>query len=330
MLPKGPDKDIKALLEGTYTEEVKSKVGDYAGVYGFAGYDLVSSTDGVGTKLYIPCLEEWPTHAQKERAHECIGQDLVNHCVNDLLVTGAQPMFFLNTFTYSHHEGKVWMDSVFKGMAEAAREHKMPIISGETAKLEGMMPPNLYDLTGTIVGWVSPSYRITGENVKTGDSLIGLRSHGLHTNGFTTIRRIFCSGSTCQDAREAWTETVDTLGMSVRDAVMRPHRSYYKIVRPMLYSHKINAIAHVTGGGMTANLLRVLNGHKPVIKWTEWEWPPLFGLIKNLGRLSDDQMEREFNLGIGMVLVVPNSECVKTLGYLKTVGENPVYLGSVV
>jgi phosphoribosylformylglycinamidine cyclo-ligase len=325
---------IKRVLESTYNNNVQSKVGEYAGVFSFDDQELVSSTDGVGTKIIIAC------NANNGKYHNVIGQDLVNHCVNDILVTGAEPLFFLNTFSYTDEFAGYHMLHVMKGMAKAARAVDMPIISGETAKLQGFYTPNIYDLSGTIVGWVNSERRLP-KPVSKGDYLIGVRSSGPHTNGFTLIREIFCSEDSLMKAKQAWDgcNFQDTdgstvivrhwIGMSVEEACMQPHRCYYNLVRPMLDKFVINAIAHITGKGMHGNLERVVGGADYSIDWPEEKWSSVFKLIKIVGGVTVEKMWEEFNLGIGLILVVAKDDGPAVLSYLQTMGEDPVHLGVI-
>jgi phosphoribosylformylglycinamidine cyclo-ligase len=339
MTVKGVPHAVKEVLEGTYNYNVKSRVGDYAGVYQLAGsgVELISSTDGVGTKIKVACsTDDWPECGW---SHCCIGQDLVNHCVNDILVCGATPLFFLNTFSYGNDAAKEHMPHVVRGMAKAARVVDMPLISGETAKIPGIVVDDAagtYDLVGTIIGYTSIGNRITGERVAKEDRLIAIPSSGIHTNGFTTIRRVFCSDESTDGAKNAWernqyVEGGDlNLGMSLRHAVMQPHRCYYSLVKPMLGMFEINAIAHITGGGIDANLRRVVNGHKYEVRWGNWEWPRMFRMIQRYGDIQREKMEAEFNLGVGLILVVPQQQSQQVYWYLRTMGEHPQVIGEIV
>jgi phosphoribosylformylglycinamidine cyclo-ligase len=331
MEPKTVLPGVAEHLQSTYNLKVRSKVGDYAGLFEFAGYQLVSSTDGVGTKISVACESMDPDCIKSQADHEGIGEDLVNHCVNDILVVGANPMFFLNYFGYSDDRAGNFMQFVIKGMARAARAVNVPIISGETAKMEGCYPyPHCaYDVVGTIVGWLDEARKLGAENVDPGDVLIGIPSSGVHTNGFTTIRKVFCGPKATEYAKGYWNEPNEKLGMSIRDACLIPHRCYYELVKPMLCRFPIRAIAHITGGGIEVNVRRVIGEHKPTFFWDNWKWPELFHCIRACGQLSIEQMRAEFNIGIGLVLVVPESGYKTVEGYLKSMGEQPVLIGRV-
>jgi phosphoribosylformylglycinamidine cyclo-ligase len=324
---------IKELLEGTYNQHVKSKVGDYAGVYELGGTQLVCSTDGVGTKIRVAC-EDPATHWTDPTAeHEVIGGDLVNHCVNDILVAGARPLFFLNCFSYSSDDAKEYMQPVLKGMTKAAMMVDMPIISGETAKMEGFYPNNTYDIVGTIVGIKDIPLR--PERIAKGDKLIGIPSLGPHTNGYTLIRKIFTSPERHSRSRDYWlwiddiTYPRECLGMTVREAVMQPHRCYYGLVAPLANQCCIHAVAHVTGGGIETNLNRVVGGHKFQLDWPKEKWPRLYHIIQFEGSVSEEEMRKQFNLGIGLVLVVSANSADRIWAYLKTRGEQPQEIGEI-
>lgn len=332
MSPKSVPPDIKALLESTYNGAVRSKVGDYAGLVDFEDMELVVSTDGVGTKILIACNEAEIVWPNPYWPHRVIGEDLVNHCVNDILVTGAVPLCFANTFSYSDDIAGARMKHVVAGMAQAAKKVNLPIVTGETAKMYGFYPHGVYDVVGTIIGSVNPHEKITGEKVKPGDKLLGLPSSGPHTNGYTTIRRIYERElnerywiGTDDDKR-----VVKSLGMSIREAVMQPHRCYYHIVRDLMSRFSVHALAHITGKGIDGNLQRVLNGHKHLIDYMRERWPVLFQMIQNHGQLTYTQMREEFNLGVGMIVVVPEDQFTTAYSYLRTVGESPIELGEVV
>lgn len=317
------------MLEGTYNRHVQSKVGDYAGVYSHMGSELVSSIDGVGTKVCIPCDEPDDVWPHRNWPHKVIGEDLVNHCINDILVVGARPRFFLNCFSYSSPRAESFMDPVLEGMTRAAKRVNMPVISGETACMKDFYQRDYYDVVGTIIGETTPMGRITGLKVSSGNRLIGIPSSGPHTNGFTLIRKIFCGPEAREEAKVAWKNTDKLLGMSVREAVMQPHRCYLDLVWPMIERFDIHAIAHVTGGGIMANLKRVINGHRADVYWTSIKKRSLFQLIRQHGDVSDEEMQSQFNLGIGMILVVSERMSSIVLAYLKTMGEDAQDIGVI-
>lgn len=328
-LPKGVAVGMKEILETTYNHKVASKVGDYAGLYEWGDSYLVSSTDGVGTKLVLAC-EEYLEHGQVN-VHEGIGEDLVNHCVNDILVMGARPLFFLNTFSYSHKTAAYLQPSLTTGMARAAIKVGMPIISGETAKMEGFYPyaSNCgYDLVGTIIGSVSRSELVDGRDVGSKNKLIGIPSNGLHTNGYTLVREIFGQGT---EEHKLWTSDRD-FGESFRMVLLERHRCYYDLVKPMLDKFPINGMVHVTGGGIEANLKRIVNENNHLIR-INWSWlkeNDLWSYIQKHGKLSDDEMRKNFNMGIGFILIVPEKQEQSILTYLRVLGETPISMGEIV
>lgn len=342
MVEKTVPSNIKAMLEGTYNSAVASKVGDFAGIYKFGSYDLVSSTDGVGTKILIACNQSDDlSREEKDKFHEVIGEDLVNHCVNDILVVGAEPLFFLNTFSYTDDIAEHRMPPVMRGMTKAAQQVMMPIISGETAKLKGFYPPGVYDLSGTIVGYIGHNRKMPKDTITSGDVLIGLHSSGPHTNGYTRIQNIFCNTKTEAPHKHAWLgvpytgnlhphwSVLDKLGMGVREACMQPHRCYFDLVFPMLNRFDIKAVAHITGKGIHGNLSRVLNGRSYTYDHPREQWPELFKIIQDHGYLGRDEMVEEFNLGIGMVLVVNKDQADMVKSYLTTKDESFYDIGKV-
>lgn len=326
-LPKGVAPGVRELLEITYNRDVKSRVGDFAGVIQFNNSNLVVSADGVGTKLMLAC--EVANDTGDMSVHEGIGEDLVNHCVNDILVTGAKPLFFANTFSYGDDRAAPIQEYVTRGMARAATMVNMPLLTGETSKMEGFYPYPLrsYDVVGTIVGHVPDSLRIDGSRVKPGDKLIGLASSGLHTNGFTLLRTIF--GPEEKANQRFWKECPE-LGAGVRQVALTPHRCYSHVVAPILDKYTVSAMAHVTGGGILKNLKRVCKPHTPEIHWKGWQWPKVFEFIMECGRCKEHYMQETFNLGVGFVLVVPPHFYKQITALLELLHEKPILIGEVV
>jgi phosphoribosylformylglycinamidine cyclo-ligase len=318
---------MKPLLEMTFTNMVRSKVGDFAGVVRLPGGEsVVGSIDGVGTKVALACEV---THETGNLAvHEGIGEDLVNHSVNDIMTAGAQPIFLLNYFGYSDDRAKDMQLAVTRGMVRAALEVGVALIGGETAKMEGFYPWPLraYDLVGAIFGSATDCHfkYQDGYEVRRGDKLIGLPSSGLHTNGFTFLREIFS-----QKHNEPYWKNPAINGFSIRELALRPHRCYYKIFKPLILRGKVQAIAHITGGGIETNLRRVLGSHIPRMEWRTDQWPFLFQFIKDRGAVPEWQMREEFNLGIGMVLVVAPTSLEHVTSCLNMIGEKYYVLGDV-
>ena len=287
---------IRALARGTFTVGVLSDIGSFGGLFrpdlsGLADPVLVSSADGVGTKLKV---------AFRTGRHDTVGVDLVNHCVNDILVQGATPLFFLDYLATGRLSQGVTAQ-VVGGLATGCVDNGCALLGGETAEMPGFYADGEYDLAGFIVGLVDRAHLVDGSRIRPGDRLIGLPSVGLHTNGYSLARQIiFETLGLTPDS------TPDGLDGSVGDVLLRPHRSYLKLVGPMLAhaSGTIKGMAHITGGGLTDNLPRVLPaGTAAEIDRGTWTPPPIFGFLRDQGALTDAEAFRTFNMGIGMVLV---------------------------
>ncbi|MFH0846666.1 MAG: phosphoribosylformylglycinamidine cyclo-ligase [Chloroflexota bacterium] len=293
---------IKKLAESTYLPEVLSGVGSFGGLFEFKGYRepvLVSHVDGVGTKLLI---------ASALGRHNTVGIDIVNHCVNDILTLGAQPLFFLDYIAM----GRLSLEKVgaiAEGLASACREAGCVLIGGETAEMPGMYSGEDYDLAGFIVGVVGKPRMITGKGIVAGDVIIGLPSNGLHTNGYSLVRKVF--GTQAKTLNTFYAELGRTLG----DELMRPHRSYLRELKPLL--PHIKGLAHITGSGLVGNVPRVLPGGLAArFDSARWQVPPIFNMIRKRGNVSLDEMYHVFNMGLGMVLIVSESKMGKITGAL--------------
>jgi len=287
-------KRIRALARSTFTAGVLSDIGSFGGLFQLDTSQcrepvLVTSADGVGTKLKVAFLTG---------RHDTLGADLVNHCVNDILVQGAEPLFFLDYLATGQLSPEV-AESVVGGIASACRDSGCALLGGETAELPGFYSGGEYDLAGFIVGVVDREKMITGKTISSGDVLVGVPSSGLHTNGFSLARRIVFDRLGLQvDAY------VDALGRTVGEALMEPHRSYLSLVQPLLGSGRIKGMAHITGGGITENVPRVLpHGTAVVVDAAAWDRPPLFQWLQQGGDVSIDEMMRTFNMGLGLVIV---------------------------
>jgi phosphoribosylformylglycinamidine cyclo-ligase len=311
---------IKALARGTYTSGVLSGVGAFGGLFALdaAVPDpvLVASADGVGTKLKVAFLAG---------VHDTIGADLVNHCVNDILVKGARPLFFLDYLATGRLAPDV-TEQVVRGMAAACRENGCALLGGETAEMPGFYAAGEYDVAGFIVGLVSRSKIVDGRDIVAGDILVALPSSGLHTNGYSLARHL---------AFDVLGLTVDShvpaLGETVGAALLRPHRSYLKVVAPLVEGGRIKGMAHITGGGITENLPRTLpEGRTFSLDRQSWTVPPVFSWLQQAGGLEDREMLRVFNMGVGLVLVVSAAQADVVLSSLHAASEPAWRLGVVV
>jgi phosphoribosylformylglycinamidine cyclo-ligase len=310
---------IKTLARATYTPGVVSGVGSFGGLFALDSSIpdpvLVASADGVGTKLKVAFLAG---------VHDTIGVDLVNHCVNDILVQGARPMFFLDYLATGRLAPDV-AEQIVRGMAAACRENGCALLGGETAEMPGFYADGEYDVAGFIVGVVPRARIVDGRHVIAGDVLIGLPSSGLHTNGYSLARRI-AFGELGLDVKSR----VPALGETVGEALLRPHRSYLPIVAPLLERSSIKGMAHITGGGITENLPRTLpEGRTFSLDRSSWTVPPLFRWLQEAGGLDDEEMFRAFNMGVGMILVVGAQDADATVAVLRDRGEPAWRLGLV-
>jgi phosphoribosylformylglycinamidine cyclo-ligase len=303
---------IKSLARGTFTPGVLSDIGSFGGLFRldrdrYQEPVLVSSADGVGTKLKVAFMTG---------RHDTVGADLVNHCVNDILVQGAEPLFFLDYLATGRLEPDVAVQIV-EGLTAACRENGCALLGGETAEMPGFYADGEYDVAGFIVGAVSRGKLIDGRRIAPGDVLIGIPSSGLHTNGYSLARRIaFETAGLHVDS------AVPELGRTIGDALLVPHRSYLPVIRPLLDSALIKGMAHITGGGITDNVPRILpEGAEAVVERSAWRVPPIFEWLQRTGRIPDDDMMRTFNMGIGLVMVVAKDDADALLAGLREAGE---------
>jgi phosphoribosylformylglycinamidine cyclo-ligase len=303
---------IRSLARGTFTPGVLSEIGSFGGLFHVGGCGvedpvLVASTDGVGTKLRVAFMAG---------IHTTIGRDLVNHCVNDILVQGAQPLFFLDYLATGRLEPDVAVQIV-EGLAAACRENGCALLGGETAEMPGFYADGEYDVAGFIVGVVERRRVIDGTTIAPGDVLIGVPSSGLHTNGYSLARRIaFEVAGLRVDSH------VPDLGTTVGAALLTPHRSYLALLRSLLPTGTIKGMAHITGGGITDNLPRVLPpGTHAVIDRSTWEVPPVFAWLQRTASVPDADMLRTFNMGIGLIVACDPSHEEAILGSLADAGE---------
>ena len=314
-------KRIKYLAHKTFTRGVLSEIGGFGGLFSidktkYLDPVLVSSVDGVGTKLKI---------AFEMKMHHTVGADLVNHCVNDIAVQGAAPMFFMDYLATGKLDPAV-AEKVVEGLAEACKHNGCALIGGETAEMPGFYPEGEYDLAGFIVGVVERDRIITGKAVEVGDVILGLASTGLHTNGYSLARKLFfeIAGYTPETY-------VNEIKGKVGNELMQTHRSYWPIVKKMVAAECVSAMAHITGGGITENLPRVLpRGVAAVIELGTWPVLPIFDHLQKLGNVPQEEMLRTFNMGLGMLLVVPSAKFKKAQTVLEKLGEKAFTVGRIV
>jgi phosphoribosylformylglycinamidine cyclo-ligase len=310
---------IKSLARGTYTSGVLSGVGSFGGLFAVDPSVpepvLVASADGVGTKLKVAFMTG---------RHDTIGADLVNHCVNDILVQGARPLFFLDYLATGRLSPDV-AEQIVAGVARACGENGCALLGGETAEMPGFYADGEYDVAGFIVGIVSKPRIIDGRSVVAGDRLIALPSSGLHTNGYSLARRI-----AFEVLKLRVDSQVEELGATVGDALLRTHRSYLKPVTPLLERGWLKGMAHITGGGITENLPRTLPaGLGFRLDRSSWSIPPLFRWLQNAGGIDDTEMFRAFNMGVGLVLVCARESVDPVMASLHAAGEHAWSLGEV-
>jgi phosphoribosylformylglycinamidine cyclo-ligase len=306
---------IKGLAKRTFTPGVLSAIGSFGGLFrlgdGYRDPVLVSSADGVGTKLKVAFMTG---------RHGTVGQCLVNHCVNDILVQGAQPLFFLDYLATGRLSPEV-AAQVVEGVSTACLENGCALIGGETAEMPGFYAEGEYDIAGFIVGVVEKDRLVTGAAIRPGDALLGLRSTGLHTNGYSLARAIvFEHLGLTADA------VVDELGCSIGDELLRVHRSYLPVVRPLLDAGLVKGLAHITGGGITENLPRILPpGTSARIDTSAWAPNAVFRYLQRVGSVPDDDMYRTFNMGIGMIVACAADDAERVTVMLQSAGETRVH-----
>ncbi len=313
---------IRGLARGTFTPGVLSEIGSFGGLFRldrdrYQDPVLVSSADGVGTKLKVAFMMG---------KHDTVGADLVNHCVNDILVQGAEPLFFLDYLATGRLSPDV-AEQVITGVARACKENGCALIGGETAEMPGFYADGEYDIAGFIVGAVEKSKVIDGRAVVPGDVLIAVPSAGLHTNGYSLARRVFFELA-------GWKPDtyVSELGTTIGEALLAPHRSYLNLVRPLIERDWVKGLAHITGGGLTDNLPRTLpDGCAADIDLQAWTIPPIFQLLQKHGAITRDEMFRAFNMGVGLVIVCTSRDAERVINTLMRGGEpNAFRIGFVV
>lgn len=305
---------IRGFARSTFNERTLTEIGSFGGMFSGAFPDmaepiLVASADGVGTKLKL---------AFETGIHNTVGADLVNHCVNDILVQGARPLFFLDYFATGKLEPDVTA-SVVEGMARACKENGCVLLGGETAEMPDFYPPGEYDLAGFIVGVVDKQKVIDGKNIVPGDVVLGIPSNGLQTNGYSLARKLFFEvGGHKPDSY------LDEIGETVGEALLKTHQSFLKLLEPLLDTGIIKGLAHITGGGFLENIPRILpSGVAVEINRGTWPELPVFGVMQKLGNVETNEMFRTFNMGIGMVVICSDSDkgpLIESLGACHNIG----------
>lgn len=310
---------IKGVVKDTHGPEVLHNIGGFGGFFRpeLGSYQkpvFVSSVDGVGTKLIV---------AFKAGKYDTVGQDLVNHCVNDIAVCGAKPLFFLDYFSTGKLEQHVGVD-VVKGFAKACKENGVALIGGETAEMPDIYEEGEFDLAGTIVGIVDEDEVINGSDIQKGDVLLGFKSSGLHTNGYSLARKVLFRKYKVDNY-------VEDLGSTVGDELLKVHKSYLSLITHLKELDGVNGFSHITGGGIVGNTKRILpEGLKLDINWKAWERPPVYHLIQEIGNVPEEDMQATFNLGIGLIAVVSESEVDAVTEKAEGLGESVIQVGKVV
>jgi phosphoribosylformylglycinamidine cyclo-ligase len=311
---------IKSLARRTFSRRVLRDVGAFGGFFSLEGLPrdavLISSVDGVGTKLKIAFALD---------RHSTVGEDIVNHCVNDIAVHGAAPLFFLDYLATGKLHPRV-VEEIVAGLARACRAVGCALIGGETAEMPGFYPPNEYDLAGCIVGWVRRGRIVDGSGIRPGDVILGLASSGLHTNGYSLARKVLLEQQGLK-----LTARVPVLGRTLGDELLEPHRCYWPVVEPLLAKGWLKGIVHVTGGGLTDNTPRILpSGCRAEIQLGSWPVPAIFDLIARRGEVPQDDMLRTFNMGIGLALIVAEPQLSRVAGMLEKAREEFWIIGRIV
>lgn len=314
-------KRIKTHVKKTFTKGVLGEIGLFGGFFelDLAKWKqpvLTSSVDGVGTKIKVALM------AQK---FDTVGQDLVNHCTNDILVCGAYPLYFLDYFATGKLSPEMF-EQVILGFSKACIENECALIGGETAEMPGIYANEDFDLAGTIVGCVEKSKIIDGTKVHKGDVLIALPSTGLHTNGYSLARKVLF-----EVAKLDVSTYDDELGTTIGDALLAVHKSYLNPIKNLLdNTDYVNGLSHVTGGGIIGNTNRILReGMTVEMDWSSWKVPPIFTMIQKLGKISDEEMRKAFNIGIGLLIAVKEENVDSVLAELKKSGESPFVAGRI-
>jgi len=310
---------IKPLVKQTFNKSVLTGIGSFGATYQpeFSRYRnpvLISSVDGVGTKIKLASLFN---------KFDTVGEDLVNHCVNDIAVCGAKPLFFLDYYATGKLDVKSAVD-ILKGLTRGCKENNCSLIGGETAEMPGIYEKNDFDLAGAIVGIADKNKILNKKNVKKGDILIGIESEGLHTNGYSLVRKIF-------DSKKKLVKYYNSLDSRLIDELLKVHKSYLKLITDSITKFNVKSISHITGGGIEGNTKRVIpDGKKLYIVWESWIRPEIFNIIQKSGNVPETDMRRTFNLGIGLILIVSPKIIDNYLGFLRRRKDKYHIIGEII
>jgi phosphoribosylformylglycinamidine cyclo-ligase len=309
---------IEELAKSTFNNSVLSEIGHFGAFYQldlkkYKEPVLVSSVDGVGTKLKI---------AFEMNVHNTIGQDLVNHCVNDIAVCGAEPMYFMDYLAFEKLDINVSTEIV-KGFSIACKENGCALIGGETAEMPGFYHKGEYDISGTIVGLVEKSKIIDGSKIESGDVVIGITSNGLHTNGYSLAREVLLKNFKLG-------AKIELLNKPLGEELLQVHKSYLKVIKTLRANVNVKGFAHITGGGIIGNVKRIVPvNHKLIIQWGNWEPSPIFKLIQKTGKINDGEMRKVFNMGIGLAVIVSRSQEELAIELARECNEHPLIIGEI-
>lgn len=310
---------IKNYAKSTFNKNVLSEIGLFGGFYelDIAKYSkpvLVSSVDGVGTKLKIAIAMD---------SHDTIGQDLVNHCVNDIAVCGAEPLFFLDYYATGKLDPKV-ASEVIKGFSIACKENNCALIGGETAEMPGLYGQNDYDISGTVVGIVEKDKIINGSKIKKKDLIVGITSNGLHTNGYSLARKVLLN-------KYELNQFIPEINNNLGRELLKVHKSYLRLISVLKKEVEIKGLAHITGGGIVGNISRIIpKGLEIKIHWGNWTPSPIFQLIKETGGIKNSEMRKVFNLGIGLAIIIPPKDERKLFDICHLLSEHALLIGEVI
>jgi phosphoribosylformylglycinamidine cyclo-ligase len=308
---------IKKTVRSTFTKNVISGIGNFGAFFqipkNYKNPVFIASIDGVGTKLKV---------AISAKKHNTIGEDLVNHCVNDIAVCGAVPLFFLDYMAFGKLKAKTAIEIV-KGLVRGCKNNGCSLIGGETAEMPGIYQVNDYDVAGTIIGVAEKNKLISSKNVKKGDVLIGLPSSGLHTNGYSLAREVLLK-------KYGLNKFIPEIKSTLAKELLKVHRSYLNVIQAVTKKFKVHSISHITGGGIVGNTKRVVPKNMSVnIDWNMWKPNPVFGLIQKTGSISDSEMRKVFNMGIGLIFVVSSRDAYNISLYLKKLDEKHFFIGNI-